>query len=286
MNWGTAEKIFQRKPYLLDPYRCRSVKDAKKLLAKEGMPSAEQVLTAARLRAGMSMSEWEAYTGMSTKTMERKCKRVTPVRFGGLFTLPRRVVVALVIVIILTTFMACTPLGRSLAVRAYNAIVEVIDGILYVRSEEADNTTLVEQTIIDTNDSVIQLDSLDAMLSYVERPVFFLPDDSFELISAQFTSSPLFGDQLECTYISSNGIDIVIKQEWKDSNESRITVDGTDALVTIGLTNGCTIEGVYSLTDGTFVGSIVGDDILAHILIYDVDAYESIEQAAFSLIIG
>lgn len=64
MNWGTAERIFQRKPYLLDPYRCRSVKDAKKLLAKEGMPSAEQVLTAARLRAGMSMSEWEAYTSM------------------------------------------------------------------------------------------------------------------------------------------------------------------------------------------------------------------------------
>lgn len=83
MNWGTAERIFQRKPYLLDPYRCRSMKDAKELLAREGMPSAEQVLTAARLRAGMSMSEWEAYTGMSTKTMERKCKRVTPVRFGG-----------------------------------------------------------------------------------------------------------------------------------------------------------------------------------------------------------
>ena len=162
----------------------------------------------------------------------------------------------------------------------------MIDGILYVRSEEAGDTTLVEQTITDTNDSVIQLDSLDAMLSYVERPVFFLPDDSFELISAQYTSSPLFGDQLECTYISSNGIDIVIKQEWKDSNESRITVDGTDALVTIGLTYGCTIEGVYSLADGTFVGSIVGDDILAHILIYDVDAYESIEQVALSMILG
>lgn len=286
MNWGTAEKIFQRKPYLLDPYRCRSMKDAKELLAREGMPSAEQVLTAARLRVGMSMSEWEAYTGMSTKTMERKCKRVTPVRFGGLLALPRRVVVALAIIIILATFMACTPLGRSLAVRAYNAIVEVIDGILYVRSEGADDTALVEQAITDTDDYVIQFDSLDAMLSYVERPVFSLPDDSFELISAQFTSSPLFGDQLECTYINSNGTKIIIKQEWKDSNESRITADDADAFVTIDLTNGCTIEGVYSLTDETFVGSIVGDDILAHISICDVDAYESIEQIAFSLIIG
>ena len=283
MNWGTAERIFQRKPYLLDPYRCRSVKDAKKLLAKEGMPSAEQVLTAARLRAGMSMSEWEAYTGMSTKTMERKCKRVTPVRFGGLFTLPRRAVAVLMIFIILTTFMACTPFGRSLAVRAYNAIVEVIDGILYVRSEGAGDTTLVEQAITDTDGYVIQLDSLDAMLSYVERPVFSLPDDSFELISAQFSSSSLFGDQLECAYINSNGINIIIKQEWKDSNESRITVDDADAFVTIDLTNGCAIEGVYSLTDGTFVGSIVGDDILAHISIYGVDAYESIEQVAFSI---
>lgn len=286
MNWGTAEKIFQRKPYLLDPYRCRSMKDAKELLAREGMPSAEQVLTAARLRVGMSMSEWEAYTGMSTKTMERKCKRVTPVRFGGLLALPRRVVVALAIIIILATFMACTPLGRSLAVRAYNAIVEVIDGILYVRSEGADDTALVEQAITDTDDYVIQFDSLDAMLSYVERPVFSLPDDSFELISAQFTSSLLFGDQLECTYINSDDINIVIKQKWINKNESRITADDADAFITIDLTNGCTIEGVYSLTDETFVGSIVDDDILAHILIYDVDAYESIEQIAFSLIIG
>lgn len=286
MNWGTAEKIFQRKPYLLDPYRCRSMKDAKELLAREGMPSAEQVLTAARLRVGMSMSEWEAYTGMSTKTMERKCKRVTPVRFGGLLALPRRVVVVLAIIIILATFMACTPFGRSLAVRAYNAIVEVIDGILYVRSEGADDTALVEQAITDTDDYVIQFDSLDAMLSYVERPVFSLPDDSFELISAQFTSSLLFGDQLECTYINSDDINIVIKQKWINKNESRITADDADAFITIDLTNGCTIEGVYSLTDETFVGSIVDDDILAHILIYDVDAYESIEQIAFSLIIG
>lgn len=286
MNWGTAEKIFQRKPYLLDPYRCRSMKDAKELLAREGMPSAEQVLTAARLRVGMSMSEWEAYTGMSSKAMERKCKRVTPVRFGGLLALPRRVVVVLAIIIILATFMACTPFGRSLAVRAYNAIVEVIDGILYVRSEGADDTALVEQAITDTDDYVIQFDSLDAMLSYVERPVFSLPDDSFELISAQFTSSLLFGDQLECTYINSDDINIVIKQKWINKNESRITADDADAFITIDLTNGCTIEGVYSLTDETFVGSIVDDDILAHILIYDVDAYESIEQIAFSLIIG
>lgn len=262
------------------------MKDAKELLAREGMPSAEQVLTAARLRVGMSMSEWEAYTGMSTKTMERKCKRVTPVRFGGLLALPRRVVVVLAIIIILATFMACTPFGRSLAVRAYNAIVEVIDGILYVRSEGADDTALVEQAITDTDDYVIQFDSLDAMLSYVERPVFSLPDDSFELISAQFTSSLLFGDQLECTYINSDDINIVIKQKWINKNESRITADDADAFITIDLTNGCTIEGVYSLTDETFVGSIVDDDILAHILIYDVDAYESIEQIAFSLIIG
>lgn len=283
---GNGGKDIPTQAIFLDPYRCRSMKDAKELLAREGMPSAEQVLTAARLRVGMSMSEWEAYTGMSTKTMERKCKRVTPVRFGGLLALPRRVVVALAIIIILATFMACTPLGRSLAVRAYNAIVEVIDGILYVRSEGADDTALVEQAITDTDDYVIQFDSLDAMLSYVERPVFSLPDDSFELISAQFTSSLLFGDQLECTYINSDDINIVIKQKWINKNESRITADDADAFITIDLTNGCTIEGVYSLTDETFVGSIVDDDILAHILIYDVDAYESIEQIAFSLIIG
>ena len=57
MNWRKAERIIRRKPYLLDPYRCRSTNAAKRLLAVEGMPSAEKVLSGARIRAGML---WQA----------------------------------------------------------------------------------------------------------------------------------------------------------------------------------------------------------------------------------
>ena len=54
MNWLKAKRLIRRKPYLLDPYRCRSAEDAQKILDEEGVLSPDALLSAARVRAGMS----------------------------------------------------------------------------------------------------------------------------------------------------------------------------------------------------------------------------------------
>lgn len=36
MNWLKAKRLIRRKPYLLDPYRCRSAEEAQKILDEEG----------------------------------------------------------------------------------------------------------------------------------------------------------------------------------------------------------------------------------------------------------
>ena len=54
MNWLKAKRLIRRKPYLLDPYRCRSAEEAQKILDEEGVLSPDALLSAARVRAGMS----------------------------------------------------------------------------------------------------------------------------------------------------------------------------------------------------------------------------------------
>ena len=286
MNWGTAERIFQRKPYLLDPYRCRSMKDAKELLAREGMPSAEQVLTAARLRAGMSMSEWEAYTGMSTKTMERKCKRVTPVRFGGLLALPRRVVVALAIIIILATFMACTPFGRSLAVRAYNAIVEVIDGILYVRSEENDSMLRTESIISSIEDTVTDYASIDDALEQINGPVLYFPDNVAKLNNIQLISNPIEGVYIDSDYLLKSDVKVTIEQSWESRYEDNVIMDGTQKHVQISLDNGMIIDGAYSSDDRIFIGVAVASNTAIRICVSNAKDVANVRDVLSSLVMG
>ena len=65
MRWGKVKRKLQQKPYLLDPYRVRSRRDARKMLYEQGLPCAAEVLEAARIRAGKSLEEWESLIGMS-----------------------------------------------------------------------------------------------------------------------------------------------------------------------------------------------------------------------------
>ena len=81
MNWLKAKRLIRRKPYLLDPYRCRSAEEAQKILDEEGILSPDALLSAARVRAGMSEAEWEAYTGISSEEMRRKIERLTPLSY-------------------------------------------------------------------------------------------------------------------------------------------------------------------------------------------------------------
>ena len=171
MNWLKAKRLIRRKPYLLDPYRCRSAEEAQKILDEEGILSPDALLSAARVRAGMSEAEWEAYTGISSEEMRRKIERLTPIRIGKVFSLSRRAAVALIIVVVLALFMACTPIGRAWVVAAYNAIVEVVDGILYIRTDEKTDISRDEPTIESIEDTITYFDSVSDAVEQIEESV-------------------------------------------------------------------------------------------------------------------
>ena len=202
MNWLKAKRLIRRKPYLLDPYRCRSAEEAQKILDEEGVLSPDALLSAARVRAGMSEAEWEAYTGISSEEMRRKIERLTPIRIGKVFSLSRRAAVALIIVVVLALFMACTPIGRAWAVAAYNAIVEVVDGILYIRAEAKANDVYSRAQSVDNIDTTyISFDSVDDMLKSIDEPVFYLSSANATLDGIQLVKSAILGDYMRAAIV-------------------------------------------------------------------------------------
>lgn len=265
MSWHTAKRLLQRKPYLLDPYRCRSANAAKRMLVAEGIPSAEKVLSGARIRAGKSASEWEAFTGMQSKIMESKCKQATPVRFGKLFMLSRRAVIAISILIVLTTFIACTPIGRAWAVAIYNEVAEVIGNILYVGSEKHSEVPNEVEEFSYSSDSVMDCDSLDIARAQMNQPLFYLADSTDDIIGIQLSQSSIYGSILETTYLLPNQVTVIITQSWGNKEADAVILDENKEYVRIELPNGIIVEGAFSEEDFIFTGTCVSDDVILNV---------------------
>lgn len=278
MNWLKAKRLIRRKPYLLDPYRCRSAEEAQKILDEEGVLSPDALLSAARVRAGMSEAEWEAYTGISSEEMRRKIERLTPIRTGKVFSLSRRAAVTLIIVVVFTLFMACTPIGRALAVAAYNAIVEVVDGILYIRTDEEADISRDEPTIELIEDTITYFDSVSDAVEQIDEPILCFQNDVAELVSMRKVISPVKGLVVESEYSLSDHINITIKQEWGNSHVGSIVTDDTKAHVRIVLPDGLIIDGVYANDDMSFVGVAVTGETIIHVCIMNIPSTDKIQE--------
>lgn len=278
MNWLKAKRLIRRKPYLLDPYRCRSAEDAQKILDEEGVLSPDALLSAARVRAGMSEAEWEAYTGISSEEMRRKIERLTPIRIGKVFSLSRRAAVALIIVVVLALFMACTPIGRALAVAAYNAIVEVVDGILYIRAEAKADISRDEPTIESIEDTITYFDSVSDAVEQIDEPILCFQNDVAELDGICMVSNPIDGTYLKSSYLLHNGIKIAIEQSWGGKHEENVVANPMQETISVLLDNGIVIDGVYSSGDSAFVGAAVAPYTVIRISIENIHETDTIQK--------
>ncbi len=287
MSWEKAQRTIRLKPYLIDPCRLRGIAAARKRLVYEGMPLPEKVLATARLRAEMSIPQWETYLGMSDKKIRRKCRKAAPVRFGTLLYISRRAVIAGAIIILIASFMTFTPVGRAWAFAAYNAISEVIDGILYIRSEErGDNAVSSTLSVAGINASVVQFDSLDDVLGRIEEPVFYLATNEAELTDIQLTTSQIYGDYLEISYVFKDKVQVIIKQDWGGYTEDSIILDSSKEYINVTLNNEIVVEGAYSADDEIFIGSTVIGDTIVHIVIDGAKENNDIEAYLCSLVMG
>lgn len=278
MNWLKAKRLIRRKPYLLDPYRCRSAEEAQKILDEEGVLSPDALLSAARVRAGMSEAEWEAYTGISSEEMRRKIERLTPIRIGKVFSLSRCAAVALIIVVVLALFMACTPIGRAWVVAAYNAIVEVVDGILYIRTDEKTDISRDEPTIESIEDTITYFDSVSDAVEQIDEPILCFQNDVAELDEICMDSNPIEEMYLASSYLLHDGIKVTIEQSWGSKHEENIVMNPMRETISILLDNGMVIDGVYSSSDSAFVGAAVTPYTVIRICVENIHETDAIQE--------
>ena len=263
MRWRKIQRKFRRKPYILDPFRCRNYQAAKELLFAAGLPSAFEVMETARIRANRTPEEWEAMLGISQKKLMRKCRSAAPIRLGSIALLSKRVVLAVGLILFIGFFMAFTAPGRALAMSLYNAVSEIIDGVLYVRSAESDGAALSIPSVSGEAEEVLHFDTIDALADHVDYPVYYLSNGGAEIDAITLTSS-INGEICIETKYAIDDSELIITQTirpYSSIKEDLIVMEGEKKAeyLELRLNSGIIIEGAFIAQDRSFVGTTVTD---------------------------
>lgn len=169
-------------------------------------------------------------------------------------------------------------IGRAWVVAAYNAIVEVVDGILYIRTDEKTDISRDEPTIESIEDTITYFDSVSDAVEQIDEPILCFQNDVAELVSMRKVISPVKGLVVESEYSLSDHINITIKQEWGNSHVGSIVTDDTKAHVRIVLPDGLIIDGVYANDDMSFVGVAVTGETIIHVCIMNIPSTDKIQE--------
>ena len=259
MRWGKLKrKLLRPKPYLLDPLRVRSRREVERMIREEGVPPAMEVLESARIRAKLDPEQWEALIGMTQEELARKCRKVTPVRFGSV---SRRVALAIGLVLLAAVFLAATPPGRAVARSFYNAVSELIGNILHVQSSAEVGPMLAVPSVSGLEEEIeLHFDSIDALADYVEHPVYYLAGSDAVLEDITLTESWQMGERIETTYSVNDVTVTLIQMERLYATVKDDIIAGADSLYESKGNGGINVSGVYVEEDASFVGTMVNEE--------------------------
>lgn len=273
MRWGKVKRKLQQKPYLLDPYRVRSRRDAKKMLYEQGLPCAAEVLEAARIRAGKSPEEWESLIGMSREKLARKCRAAMPVRFGHVALVSRRAVLGLGVILLLGFFFGFTYPGRALAKAVYNAVSDLIESMLYV-SSDADNSVVHTVPVVTENvNEEYTFDTLEELVDFVGYPIYHLAEKEDALTEIEMRRVTYLGERIYISYqFDDRRVGIYQANLEFSLFDGYYMIAGEAESCYIELPSGIVIYGLLSLEDNTFMGTT---NTGAYVITYYINNCES-----------
>ena len=281
MRWGKIKRKLQQKPYLLDPYRVRSRRDARKMLYEQGLPCAAEVLEAARIRAGKSPEEWESLIGMSREKLARKCRAAMPVRFGHVALVSRRAVLGLGVILLLGFFFGFTYPGRALAKAVYNAVSDLIESMLYV-SSDADGPVVHTVPVVTENvNEEYTFDTLEELVDFVGYPIYHLAEKEDALTEIEMRRVTYLGERIYISYqFCDKSIDIYQSNLKFAVYTDYFMTAGNAEPCRIELPSGIVIDGLVSLEDNTFIGTT---NTGAYAITYTIDNYGSVDDIISTL---
>ena len=273
MRWGKIKRKLQQKPYLLDPYRVRSRRDARKMLYEQGLPCAAEVLEAARIRAGKSPEEWESLIGMSREKLARKCRAAMPVRFGHVALVSRRAVLGLGVILLLGFFFCFTYPGRALAKAVYNAVSDLIESMLYV-SSDADGPVVHTVPVVTENvNEEYTFDTLEELVDFVGYPIYHLAEKEDALTEIEMRRVTYLGERIYISYqFDDRRVGIYQANLEFSLFDGYYMIAGEAESCYIELPSGIVIYGLLSIEDNTFMGTT---NTGAYVITYYINNCES-----------
>lgn len=281
MRWGKIKRKLQQKPYLLDPYRVRSRRDARKMLYEQGLPCAAEVLEAARIRAGKSPEEWESLIGMSREKLARKCRAAMPVRFGHVALVSRRAVLGLGVILLLGFFFGFTYPGRALAKAVYNAVSDLIESMLYV-SSDADGPVVHTVPVVTENvNEEYTFDTLEELVDFVGYPIYHLAGEEDALTKILLHRKTYLGERIHLIYqLDDKRVSIYQSNLEFASLDDYYMVAGETESCYIELPSGIVIDGLLSLEDSSFMGTT---NTGAYVVTYTINNCKNADDIASTL---
>ena len=269
MGLYNRKKVILEKPYLIDPYRSISLKEARRLWRLSGYP-ADEVL----LEAATSLTTNEK---ISRKLVRLKKNNRPPVfeKLRYAFTFKKAALVAYSVGLLLVGFMMFSVPGRAFAMSVYNAVTKIVQNMLYIRPTSEnfpDQTQSIEPNPIPQSsieDYEIHPRGLIEAYNHLDNTFIALNSPSYSITNLEIKWSSISGLTFDAIYTSHEGVNIIIRHRWPvDLNELEVNVDISDKNYrSKDLKAGFPIAGILS-DDNIYVGFSLWNNAVLTISIY------------------
>ncbi len=267
MKWPGLKRRLRLKPYLIDPYRSISHREARRIWKEQGRPDIWELLEGARKKAGKTPEEWQALTGLKAKRPHASHATI------------RRWAVACVFVLLAGAFLAFTAPGRAFAAQVYKTFTTIAENI-FIRKEEHPAESYAEPRSEHEDSDSVKVASLEDAYASIGRPLLYFPDKQYVLKSIE-TRKTQSGTILITQYVRDD-VTIHLVHRWpQEGQDSELTIQLLDGEYhSVYTASGLLMEGTYA-EDHTYQGGTVGDDFTIKIILEhleDADEIASIIQ--------
>lgn len=250
MKWNRLKNRIRSKPELIDPYRVMSYRAAKKTWKIQGRPNTWDFMEGARIKAAKTPSEWEALTGISRK------------QYVSSANASRRLAIALIVIILMASFMACTVPGRALAKAIYETFTTFVGNMLYISTQE-DMHERMPVPEKNSSDTILQNPTLEEAYLEINQPLLYL--DGTQYIQEELVVESTVQGWSVSTNYTLGEINICMIQKWYSEGhplDTDLYLDNAEYYTT-SISTDIHLYGTYTDHEHCYNGStLIGSSVI------------------------
>ena len=276
------KRLLAEKPFLIDDNFSMTGGEAELMLMKNGPLSIEDMLVKARQKDGWKPEFEQMINRILANTPLARWNRLRVNLQTGLqhtWAFHAKAVVTWVIILLLTAVMVFTPVGKAVAESITRFIVDIRDGFILIQTMPDTNDSYNDQVTDDYvgfsateliqdshhDNAIIEKEyaSIDEFTNNTGYHPVCLVGNQYHLsvISAiEQSDSVIF---LSTSYVTDEGITIVLWQDWSKNAEHMIIENEEDKIIKTTIMNGAQVVGyVDEMNHELNASAILEDSVL------------------------